>query len=226
MRFRACWKPDVRHHFNIELACPPQADGCATLQQLQGTNYITANLTWISASRLLTTPIAWPFGAAKALVMVKLDSQGPFCDHGGGAFVFSFEEGVTATEVSERRVFAMEDVNVAFRGEGFGLLSTYSCILVSADTNLSSHGNASMSDFAWERNISATTTAANTSRIVCPALKWPFAAQQVVPLLLRNGSVVSGSLRRPLQIIEIMQHWTHVTPRQVSAQGQVITVRK
>lgn len=133
---------------------------------------------------------------------------------------------MTSTDVLERRVFAMDDVKVAFRGEGFGVLSTYTCLLVSAGANYSAFGNTSMSDLTWKSNVSATTRPANTSTILCPPLRWPFGAQHVVPVLMRDASLVSGSLRLPFQIVEIIQHWTNVSPRQVSAHGAVITVRK
>jgi hypothetical protein len=200
----------------------------SNFSQLQGAYYVATNITWVSSSRLVTAPMSWPFGAAQVLALVKRSPHGPFCSNGGGAYVFTLEEGVTAVNVANTSVWAMDDVSVTFRGGGFSVLSSYTCILVASSGNLSLSTIALdiPLGLAWERNVSADTAAANSTEVVCPPLKWPFPAGEVVAALLRNGSVVSGSLQQPLQVITILQHWTHVTPHQVSAEGAVVTVRE
>ena len=63
------------------------------------------------------------------------------------------------------------------------------------------------------RNISVAAVAANSSTILCPALQWPFASQNVVPSLLNSGRTIHG-VASPA--VKIRPQWTHVTP-----QGQI-----
>jgi len=64
------------------------------------------------------------------------------------------------------------------------------------------------------RNVSAAALAKNSSTILCPTLRWPFASGHVVPFLLHSGRVIPGVVS---PAVKIRPQWTHVTP-----QGEIV----
>jgi len=231
--------------------------------QLHGTQYVVANVTWLSSTQLLTSSIVWPFEAAKTLVFVRnrigrdsgaAQGEGP----GGGTrevlavFGFSFGEGVKKTEAKTSGL-AMDDVFLTFHGAGFDVLSEYTCALIfwqtlsSISTPTTSAATLLLSSYAqifinettgvmgglrWGWNASVVTVARNTSVVVCPAIQWPFGAGNVASTLLRNGSVVVGSVcdctcacgGTGRELLAIREHWTHVTPHSIASNGATIMI--
>ena len=187
-----------------------------TSSHLQGTQFVIANITRVSSSEFLTR-VTWPFAASKTLLFIRSRVDGEVVREGENSldgkvlmvFPFVVADGVQATEITTSG-YAMDPFSLVFRGAGFRDAFQYTCILIAARSQ-----NSSSVALTWERNVSVIAVAKNTTVIICPILRWPFAEQEVVPALLEAGSVVFGSLN-PQQTVPIIEHWTHVTPRGIS----------
>ena len=214
---------------------------------IQAAKQARSNITYISDQQLRTARIEWPHAAGKVLVVV-VKRPSATTEVSGGAlalavFPFTFGEGVVETLVAASG-YAQDAVMVTFSGVGFNVHSNYSCMLVDvAEVNSTSqhHGclpqdvhnlssYACMPQWGTSRfSVSVPAVANDASIVVCPALQWRYARGALVPVLMRAESVVPGSMV-PMKLVEIKEHWTHVTSndprdsRLVSANGSRVTV--
>ena len=242
------------------------------LNELQGSQFVTANVTWVSSSQLLTR-IAWPFASSTTLVLLKLRQDGVGSPFGaivgtGESVLMTFtlllSERIESTEMRTSG-YAMDDVWLTFQGSGFKQdvrfenldslgfgfkQQEYTCMLMSTpplsfqEWNLTSstrpcdetwcnstcNQNCSLTAVAYSdvmiceyqcyvdfvngndgpRNISRGAPAVNSSTIVCPVLKWPFASRNVVPSLMYAGRIIPGIVSPG---VKLRPQWSHVTPQ-------------
>jgi hypothetical protein len=252
------------------------------LNELQGSQFVTANVTWVSRSQLLTR-IAWPFASSKTLVLLKLRGDGVDSPLGAIAgtgksvlmtFTLLLSEGIESTEIRTSG-YAMDAVWLTFRGSGFKQdvrfenldsggfgfkQQEYTCMLMSIPPlhfqewnltatrscdetwcNSTCHQNCIITAVSYSavmickyqcyvdfvnsndgpRNISTGAPAINSSTIVCPALKWPFASGHVVPSLMYAGRIIPG-IESPG--VTLSPQWTHVTPQGILASHALLVI--
>ena len=182
---------------------------------------LAVNGSWTSSDTIQCVAPEWPYPAGLAKVLVRNREYGPPSVMQPVTFDILFSEIVISSQHPASAYASVADIVLSFGGKGFASALDYICMLSANQSDPSDLGN----HLGKTRLLNTTVTgrAANTSQIICDApMDWPYYSGRIEVSLLRAGLLVPSS--SIISHLTIMERWTNVEPRTVSAVGARITI--